>query len=234
MWSTTAGTDETRVTVRALRRSAAAACCAVLGLCALIVPAGSASGEAPGQATASPAHRPVDAPPSAVPSASSRIESDISQVLRDSPGAVRTGPLEVSWDGGAVVSTWVPESSADTSARLADTPALGSTEGARLSVTSSYAGCPDGTTVHWFCFYENASYGGRMLQFRDCPSTQSLGAYGFANQTTSWVNNRSGVTITVYDGSTSGTVLWREYGRSHDSNVGSWANDRADTFTCRT
>ena len=99
---------------------------------------------------------------------------------------------------------------------------------------SSVGGCPDGTYVHWFCFYENASFGGRMLQFRDCPSTQSLASYGFANQTTSWVNNRSGVTITVYDGSTSGTVLWREYGKSYDTNVGSWANDRADTFTCRT
>jgi hypothetical protein len=29
-------------------------------------------------------------------------------------------------------------------------------------------------------------------------------------------------------------VLWREYGKSSSANVGSWANDRADTFTCRT
>jgi hypothetical protein len=171
------------------------------------------------------------------------VEADIDRVLRDSPGAVRTGPYEVSWDGGSVVSTWVPQGSAarDVGPGVAtDVGALAARDDGVPSATStntlssSYGGCPDSTTVHWYCFYENASYGGRMLQFRDCPSTQSLGYYGFANATTSWVNNRSGVTITVYDGSTSGTVLWREYGRSHSSNVGSWANDRADTFTCRT
>jgi Peptidase inhibitor family I36 len=216
----------------AARRRAGVLAVAVLGAAALLVPAGSASGVTPGPSvTAVSSSDPV-----AAPTRAGQLENDITQVLRSSPGAVRTGPYEVSWDDGAVVSTWVPRGSAVDGRTSAEQMRLpdGGSDSAALSAASSYAGCPDGTSVHWFCFYENASYGGRMLQFRDCPSTQSLGAYGFANATTSWVNNRSGVTITVYDGSTSGTVLWREYGRSHSSNVGSWANDRADTFTCRT
>jgi hypothetical protein len=202
---------------------------ALLALAALLVPAGSAAGQPSQGSTAGP----VTAEGRAPGHATTALEDDIARVLSTSPGAVRTGPYEVSWDGGAVVSTWLPKGSASVdrtgalAVRDADTMST-------ATLATSVGGCPDGTTVHWFCFYENASFGGRMLQFRDCPSTQSLGAYGFANQTTSWVNNRSGVTITVYDGSTSGTVLWREYGRSSDSNVGSWANDRADTFTCRT
>jgi hypothetical protein len=201
-------------TTRGVRRSLSVVSCAVLALSVLLVPAGVASAESPA--------------PTA--NAVARIENDIARVLRSSPGATRTGPFEVSWDGGAVVSTWTPPSRPRDAGSTQGTLALGQ----QALASSSYAGCPDGTTVHWFCFYENASFGGRMLQFRDCPSTQSLASYGFANQTTSWVNNRSGATITVYDGSTNGTVLWREYGRSHSSNVGSWANDRADTFTCRT
>jgi hypothetical protein len=208
--------------------------CAVLALSALLVPAGSAAGESrrpsPTSATSS-GTRVVDPGVRRLESEISRIESDISRVLRASPGAVRTGPLEVSWDGGAVVSTWAPRSS---DVYRTGTQRLDAGPSGQVAAATSVGGCPDGTYVHWFCFYENASFGGRMLQFRDCPSTQSLASYGFANQTTSWVNNRSGVTITVYDGSTSGTVLWREYGRSSDTNVGSWANDRADTFTCRT
>jgi hypothetical protein len=211
--------------------------CLLLALSALLVPAGSAAGASPQVPVASAEGQsaPVDA---------TALESDIARVLRSSPGAVRTGPYEVSWDDGAVVSTWVPQADRGSgpgsaaaagalTARDDGAPSMTSTTSTN-GLSAAVGGCPDGLSVHWFCFYENASYGGRMLQFRACPSTQSLGAYGFANQTTSWVNNRSGVTITVYDGSTSGTVLWREYGRSSSSNVGSWANDRADTFTCRT
>jgi hypothetical protein len=204
--------------------------CVLIALAALLVPVGSAAGQPTQGSTAGPTAAEGRAP---ARSEATSLENDIERVLSTSPGAVRTGTYEVSWDGGAVVSTWVPKGSSSgdrggaLAARDADTTSS-------VTLATSVGGCPDGTTVHWYCFYEHSSFGGRMLQFRDCPSTQSLGAYGFANQTTSWVNNRSGVTITVYDGSTSGTVLWREYGRSSDSNVGTWANDRADTFTCRT
>ncbi len=228
---------------RGLRRRVGWLCCAVLALSALLVPAGSAAGESPAPtqpsaATSGPALRPLNGETSGPHRQSvrppdderSRIERDISRVLSSSPGAVRTGPFQVSWHGGAVVSTWLPRDPADAvdPVRRPDAP------GATDLLASGVGGCPEGTFVDWFCFYEHAGFGGRMLQFRDCPSTQSLAAYGFANQTTSWVNNRSDATITVYDGTTSGTVLWREYGRSSSANVGSWANDRADTFTCRT
>ncbi|HET8614542.1 MAG TPA: peptidase inhibitor family I36 protein [Actinomycetales bacterium] len=217
----------------AVMRRLAAVAGAVLGVSVLVVPTGAAAASSPGPSATRPAtsHVRGPAPSSSLESEISRIESEISNVLRSSPGAVRTGPFEVSWDGGAVVSTWtLPSSSSDVvdpASAYSSAPSGASV--ATDAVSSGYAGCPDSTTVHWFCFYEHASYGGRMLQFRDCPSTQSLAAYGFANQTTSWVNNRSGVTVTVYDGS---TVLWREYGRSHSSNVGAWANDRADSFSC--
>jgi Peptidase inhibitor family I36 len=224
--------SRTGTTNGAGRRRVTGVCCVVLGLAALLVPAGSAAGEGSSPSVVAPV---AEARGSGLPqSQTSSVEADITRVLRSSPGAVRTGRYEVSWDGGAVVSTWAPSSVPASSDRTGTQRLSTSGDEVETSLTSGYAGCPDGTTVHWYCFYEHASYGGRMLQFRDCPSTQSLGYYGFANATTSWVNNRSGVTITVYDGSTSGTVLWREYGRSHDDNVGSWANDRADTFTCRT
>jgi hypothetical protein len=215
---------------RSTRRRVGFGGCVLMALAALLVPVASAAGQPTQASTAGPTAAEGRAPAG---SDATSLQNDIERVLSTSPGAVRTGTYEVSWDGGAVVSTWVPKASSSghrggaLAARDADSTAS-------LTLATSVGGCPDGTTVHWYCFYEHSSFGGRMLQFRDCPSTQSLGAYGFANQTTSWVNNRSGVTITVYDGSTSGTVLWREYGRSSDSNVGSWANDRADTFTCRT
>jgi hypothetical protein len=219
-----------RVEGRSTRRRVGFGGCVLMALAALLVPVGSAAGQPTQGSTAGPTAVEGRAPGG---SDATSLENDIERVLSTSPGAVRTGAYEVSWDGGAVVSTWVPKgsSSGDRRGALAARDADSTSS---LTLAASVGGCPDGTTVHWYCFYEHASFGGRMLQFRDCPSTQSLGAYGFANQTTSWVNNRSGVTITVYDGSTSGTVLWREYGRSSDSNVGTWANDRADTFTCRT
>jgi hypothetical protein len=239
-----------RRTLGSARRRAGVAGAVLLAVAAVLVPVGSAAGTSPSasdsRAAAGPAWSKVTSPASGTTTsqrhhgadrprgadAETAVQDDIARVLRSSPGAVRTGAYQVSWGGGAVVSTWAPAASSSVDRG----GALGARD-ADVSSTASLAsvgGCPDGTTVHWFCFYEHASFGGRMLQFRDCPSTQSLAAYGFANQTTSWVNNRSGVTITVYDGSTSGTVLWREYGRSSGSNVGSWANDRADTFTCRT
>jgi len=218
-----------RVEHRSARRRVGVVGAVLMALAALLVPVGSASGEPSQGSTAGPSM----ATGRAAAGGDASVENDIARVLSTSPGAVRTGRYEVSWDDGAVVSTWVPKGSAsvDRAGALATRDADTTSS---ITLATSVGGCPDGTTVHWYCFYEHASFGGRMLQFRDCPSTQSLGYYGFANQTTSWVNNRSGVTITVYDGSTSGTVLWREYGRSSSSNVGSWANDRADTFTCRT
>ena len=86
------------------RRRVGVLAVAVLGLAALLVPAGSAAGEPSGQAVTTAS----SSDSSAAAAGAALLESDITRVLRSLPGAVRTGPYEVSWDGGSVVSTWVP------------------------------------------------------------------------------------------------------------------------------
>ncbi|MEV0636330.1 peptidase inhibitor family I36 protein [Streptomyces sp. NPDC050619] len=88
------------------------------------------------------------------------------------------------------------------------------------------ATCPSG----WYCFFQYADFGGRMLQFRDCGGNQSLTDYGFGNRTTSWVNNTQH-TVEVYDKDAEPFVtLWREAANSRSSSVGDATDNRADFF----
>ena len=41
-------------------------------------------------------------------------------------------------------------------------------------LTAYLYGCPFGLSVVWSCFYQNASYGGRMLEFKDCSTLYRL------------------------------------------------------------
>ncbi|GAB2696749.1 hypothetical protein GCM10027194_33460 [Thalassiella azotivora] len=128
------------------------------------------------------------------------VAAQVAALLAEHPDATQVGPRSVAWEGGDVVLT------------LPDPQERGA--------TASAGSCGGG----WSCLFEHSWYGGRMLQFRSCGYRQSLGSYGFANQASSWVNNR-GQWTRVGDGSS--TVLWTEYGYASASSVG-WANDRAD------
>jgi hypothetical protein len=67
-----------------------------------------------------------------------------------------------------------------------------------------------------------------MLEFQDCGVTQYLSDYGFAGQTTSWVNTRHSGVVHVRDSSYN--FLWSEPTTSESSNVGAANNDRANEF----
>ena len=57
----------------------------------------------------------------------------------------------------------------------------------------------------------------------------NFGDWGFSNTISSWVNNSSH-TVSVYDGpNTTGALLWKAVRRRQLANVGSAANDRADS-----
>ncbi len=86
-------------------------------------------------------------------------------------------------------------------------------------------------TTGWYCFFEHATFGGRRLRFQDSGYFQYLSDYGFANKTTSWVNNRN-QDVRVWDNSIG--LLWCSDSHSVSTNVGSARNDRADYFYLQT
>jgi hypothetical protein len=86
-------------------------------------------------------------------------------------------------------------------------------------------GCPSG----WFCFYKDAGFGGRRVQFSSC-GLQNLTDFGFNDQASSWVNN-TGSSVDVFkDVNGGGGRLWHEPAHSESSFVGSGANDKASSF----
>jgi len=89
--------------------------------------------------------------------------------------------------------------------------------------------------VHWYCFYADANYGGRSLQFQDCQSggyTNLFSTYSFQNQTTSWVNTRHSGLVQADQGFN--TFLWQETAQTSSPNVGAAVNDQADRSVCFT
>jgi len=147
---------------------------------------------------------------------------EIAQALSEHPGGVQINKDQIAWNNGTVVLTIPSEPQ----------PAAQDSKGPIALATVH--GCPSG----WFCFYQdinfNANTAGRRLQFSDCSSggtAQFLTDYGFGNQTSSWVVNKSLGFVDVIDSETD-SDLWFESGNSSSSWVGSAANDRADWFIC--
>lgn len=124
-------------------------------------------------------------PPIATPTSSPAATPTIDQVARQHPEATKVSATSLSWNNGSVVMVWPGSSN----------PQTASSSSAAVTPQATLDGCPQG----WACFYENANYGGRRLQFQD-RGCQSLAAYGFDNMTTSWHFNKTGE-LYVYDGS---------------------------------
>jgi len=167
-------------------------------------------------------------------------------------GGVQISPYEVAYNGGDPIMVFanpltgeLPTASADraeSSAGFGSGSSSGTGQFAQAQLaplTTSYRyGCPYTSTNGWDCFYQNGSFndysclggspcgdGGRMLQFESC-GTQSLATYGFADMTSSWVNNTSSY-VTVYN--SSHTELWSEGPGAASTGVGG-ANDQAYSF----
>jgi hypothetical protein len=165
----------------------------------------------------------------ATPSYAAALDQAVAHQLQAYPGGTQVSSNEVAYDGGKVMvvfpdaSGFVPTASG---ARTEVTP----------NATYEWHGCPYGNVASWYCFYQNANFGGRMLEFQDCSGSgldQSFSTYGFSNETTSWVNT-SGIEalstnkyVGVWQG---GNYLWGEDPDSDSANVGKANNDKAQWF----
>jgi hypothetical protein len=160
-------------------------------------------------------------------SRSDTLQSTINTFLAAHPQGTQISPNAVSFDHGNVVEVF--------------TNRHGHTTDPEASPDTTYVhGCPEGTIVHWYCFYEFKNYNKdapikhpRRLQFKDCGGTQYFSNYGFRNEASSWVNPTYH-TIRAYDyyaGGDGGGRLWTEGPHSRSSYVGNSKNNRADYFT---
>jgi hypothetical protein len=85
--------------------------------------------------------------------------------------------------------------------------------------------CPAG----WFCIFEHANFGGRMLRFRECCRVQNLTNYGFNDQMSSWHNRLRTDVYWYYDINGRGTRRCAESG-AQVSYVGAADNDEASSI----
>jgi hypothetical protein len=160
------------------------------------------------------------------PAGRNALQHQIDAVLRARPGGTQISQFQVSWQGGEVVlSLPVPGTG-----RVPVTSGQGRA-GALSSAVATSDSCPWSYSARYTCFYSDVGFSGRRLQFADtyCSSAVNFGDWGFSNAISSWVNNSSH-TVSAYDGpNTTGALLWRQYGVGSSANVGSTANDRADS-----
>jgi hypothetical protein len=172
----------------------------------------------------------------------SPVQGQIDKQLKDHPGGHQVGAYEVVYNGGKVRVVFpdpatgaVPTS---TEARPEMAPKSSVNGGITPAITSYQHGCPYNSSTRYYCFYQDASWGGRMLEFQDCSSggtAQHLTDYGFGNMTTSWVNTRGSGHGFINVNDDAGGNLWDEWTAttiSQSSNVGTAANDKADWFIC--
>ena len=112
-----------------------------------------------------------------------RIQALIDAHLRDYPGGVQTGPVEITYGDGVFVMTFVRTG-------------LG---------TDGTADCPSG----WFCFYDYTNYGYPRGKLSDC-GWQDLAEWGWTNRTESvhynmasgsvaFINHAAGQLSHLYD-----------------------------------
>ncbi|MFD9334160.1 peptidase inhibitor family I36 protein [Streptomyces sp. NPDC060028] len=141
------------------------------------------------------------------------LQKQIDEQLAQTPGGKRIGLNQAAWRDGKAVMTW---------------PLPGETKARAVNEPSAALGSPN-CSYGWTCLYEHANYDGRRLTWSDC-NFENLATWGFNDKATSWHNNQTNGTITtVYNWTGSyWEQLWASTAPSASSNVGSWANDRAD------
>lgn len=159
------------------------------------------------------------------------VQAQIDEQLAAVVGGVQVSPNEVSYLNGDIVMVF-----AEADGFVPTGPGTRVVADKAGSTYYKY-GCPYGNRVQWYCFYEHISFGGRMLQFKDCSSSQ-YGLYqrftdwNFNDRTSSWVNTSIRL-IDVYDNLGPSGYLWHEGSNSAIHNVGVGNNDRASSFVTR-
>lgn len=173
------------------------------------------------------------------------LQEEIEQVLAKTQGGAQISRHEIAWDGGAVImsfplpgETQAPVSTAAAQrlqAKATGRP-VGTAELLRVSGGVSAQAddkCPTEVFGNdWYCFYQNADFGGRRLQWNAThKSPVYFSKYDFDNRTSSW-SNRGGKKIYVYEDFwvDNPTKLWTESAHSRDSYVGYNVDNRADYF----
>jgi peptidase inhibitor family I36 len=149
-------------------------------------------------------------------------------LLEEFPEATQIDDHSIGWDHGKVVMV-LPEHDAGELPAEAHGAEPGPVIGLDPAISSfAVHGCPTG----WYCVYQDASWGGRRLQFSDC-ARNDLSNYGFRDKTSSWVNNGSH-RVQVKNDLTArpDPVLWTMPPHSSSSYVGNANNDKADYFQC--
>ena len=160
-------------------------------------------------------------PTSAVP-----VQGEVDAVLRARPGGTQISQYEVSWQGGQVVLALPAPAHSRTAVPIV-------TPGMVAPGAGSSDSCPWSFTARYTCFYADAGFNGRRLQFADtyCSGPVNFADWGFANTTSSWVNNTAHI-VKVYDGpNATAALLWKENGVSNSPYVGDADNDRANSAT---
>lgn len=160
------------------------------------------------------------------PAGTAALQGEVDAVLRARPGGTQISQDEVSWQGGQVVLA-LPAPGRHRVAAPTVTPGMLTPGG------GSSDSCPWSFTARYTCFYADAGFNGRRLQFADtyCSGPVNFGDWGFANTISSWVNNTAHI-VKVYDGpNATAAMLWKENGVSNSAYVGDAANDRADSAT---
>lgn len=126
----------------------------------------------------------------------------VRQQMARRPDGVRIGATRISYDNGTVIYDAGPTSASD---------------------------CPSSITQDWTCLFDNTSWTGRMLEFKNSGYTQNLDNYGFNNMASSWVNNR-GKTAYLHDGTDgSGWSLCLD-SHAKSLSMGSYNNDASSIY----
>ncbi|MFE3454967.1 hypothetical protein ACFXJ8_39195 [Nonomuraea sp. NPDC059194] len=158
------------------RLALAAAACSVLA-----VSAGPAFADpTPEQSTTFAGPQPIDkaniqkaTPSGRVLSSSEKqeLQTKIDAQLRSEPGGQQISPTEISYKGGSVIVTF-PLPGEKT---VSTDPAYrtGGQDAAKALPVEYWRGCPYGTVTYWKCLYDDVSWGGRMVQYKDF-GTQNL------------------------------------------------------------
>ncbi|MGH2856271.1 MAG: hypothetical protein ACRDMJ_02170 [Solirubrobacteraceae bacterium] len=124
---------------------------------------------------------------SATPTTAAQLKTDIDHQLATTAGGTQVGNNVVSYDNGNVQIVFPEPGSAVASSYNPDARHAKGGVKARLA---DYQGCPTGVSTYWSCFYQNKNFGGTRAQFKDCGYLQSFNSYGFADETSSWVNTK--------------------------------------------
>lgn len=140
------------------------------------------------------------------------VQTRIDAQLKLAPGGTQVGPNEVSWnngslmisfpDAGAVAAPPMSAPALKTAGMLPAGTAAQKSASVEAVAAASIGGCPTVTFGNdWYCFYADANYGGRRLQWSDSYPVSGGGIafqdYGFQYQMSSWVNG-GGKYIDVY------------------------------------